>query len=83
MRLHEITMRLHDNYSYSHLQPRLQLKVGAMGMIFNFSPNLSKSRHAQITRIMTIGPFHDSVISQFLSKVSVQLNKFIFMLEVL
>jgi len=41
-------LRVHDNYSYSHLQTRLRLKVGAMTMIFNFLPNLSKSRHAQI-----------------------------------
>jgi hypothetical protein len=41
--------KLHDNYSYSHLQTRLRLKVGAMATIFNFLPNLSKSRQAQIT----------------------------------
>jgi hypothetical protein len=38
--------KLHDNYSYSHLQTRLQLKVGAMTTIFNFVPNLSKNRQA-------------------------------------
>jgi len=62
---------------------RLQLKVGAMTTIFNFLPNMSKNRHTQFKGIMTTGPYHDYVFSQFLSKISVLTNKFIFMMNAL